>query len=169
MTQCDLDKASSGAAAGRADVIAAIEGLVKEVAHLAIRIKHLVAMANAANSELAEQAVSPGATRPVAETVEQTVLKATSAATACDPQALEMAEAVMFPLSPEQDCMDKASSGEANLIDELTSKLEVHIPRTEERKLPGGKRRCCACGRTARTARRVYNTFSLPRPPHQTS
>ena len=52
------------------------------------------------------------------------------------------------------------SSGEANLIDELTSNLEVHIPRTEERKLPGGKRRCCACGRTARTARRVYNTFT---------
>jgi hypothetical protein len=168
MTQCDLDKTSSGAAAGRADVIAPIEGLVKEVAHLAIRIKHLVAMANAAKAELAEQAVGPGATRPVTETVEQTVLKATSAATACDPQALEMAEAVMFPLSPEQDCMDKASSGEANLIDELTSKQESIFP---EPKNASCREESAVAARVAELHERLggFITPSLPRPPHQTS
>ena len=125
MTQCDLDRVSSGASAGRVEVQAAIEGLVEKVTHLALRIKYLVSMADAVKAELAEQAVSPGATQPVTETVEQTVLKATSAATACDPQALEIAEAVMFPLSPQQDCMHRAGSDETNLIGELTFELEA--------------------------------------------
>ena len=59
---------------------------------------------------------------------EQSELKATSDVTACDSQALEMAEAVMFPLSPQPDYTDNASRGETNLVVELTSKLEAAFP-----------------------------------------
>lgn len=165
MTHCDLDKVSSRAPAGRSDVMAAIDGLVEEVAHLAFRIEHLVATANAAKAELAEQAVSPGATRPVTEAVEQTELKATSATTACDPQALEIAEAVMFPLSPQQDCMDRASGGETNLIGGLASKLEAKCP---EPKNASCREENAVAARVAELHERLggFITPSLPHPPH---
>ena len=63
---------------------------------------------------------------------EQTEFKATSAATACDPQALEAAEAVLFPLSQQPDCANNASRGEANLVVDLILKLEAAFPAPKD-------------------------------------
>ena len=69
MTQCDLNKVNVGSITGRAEVIAAVDGLVEEMAHLR-------------------------------KTLEQAVLKATAFS---EVQAVEMAEAANFPISPQHD------------------------------------------------------------------
>jgi hypothetical protein len=66
------------------------------------------------------------ATGHATKTVEQAELKATCAATACDVQAVEMAEAANFPLSLQQNsCTGNVSKDEIALIDELNAKLEA--------------------------------------------
>ena len=106
--------------------MAAIDGLVEEVAHLALRVKRIVSIANARRkrSELRKRAALRRRARR--KTLEQAELRATSAATASDVQAVEMAEASNFPLSPQQDsCTDNVSRGETDLTGELTAKLET--------------------------------------------
>jgi hypothetical protein len=66
------------------------------------------------------------AMRRATEMVEQAELRATSAATACDVQTAEMAQAANFPLSPQQDSWTaNTTTGEIDLINELNTKLEA--------------------------------------------
>ena len=96
---------------------------VEEVTRLALHFKLTAAIACAAEAERAAEALRAAAGRAT-ETVEQAELKASSAATACDVQAVEMAEAANFPLTPQQDrCKGNASRGEIDLIDEINAKL----------------------------------------------
>ena len=101
----------------------AIAGLAEEVTRLALHFKLTAAIACAAEAERAAGALR-AATGRATETVEQAELKATSAATACDVQAVEMAGAENFPLSLQQDrCTGNPSRGEIALIDVLNGKL----------------------------------------------
>jgi hypothetical protein len=47
MTQCDLNKVIAGSTTGRAEVMAAIDGLAEEVARLALHVRRIVAIADA--------------------------------------------------------------------------------------------------------------------------
>ena len=122
MTRCDLDKVHSGSTAERAKVIAAIDGLVEEVAHLALFVKRIVAMADAAKAKRAQN-VDTGVARDV--TGEQAELNSTPASTESDVQAVKMAEASHFPLSPQQDSHTGNIGSEIDLIDEINRKLEA--------------------------------------------
>ena len=131
MRQCDLNKVIAGSTTGRAEVMAAIAGLAEEVTHLALHFKLTAAIACAAEAERAAEALR-AATGRVTETVEQAELKATSAATVCDVQAVEMAEASNYPLSPQQDSCTGNISSEIHLIDELNAKLEACLLYTSD-------------------------------------
>ncbi len=122
MTRCDLDKVHSGSTAERAEVIAAIDGLVEEVANLALLVKRIVAMADAANAKRAQD-VDAGVARHV--TGEQAELNSTPASTESDVQAVEMAEASHFPLSPQHDSYTGNVGSEIDFIDDLKRKLEA--------------------------------------------
>src|SRR5450759_91350 len=126
MRQCDLNKVIAGSTTGRAEVMAAIAGLAEEVTRLALHFKLTAAIACAAEAERAAEALR-AATGRATETVEQAELKATSAATVCDVQAVEMAEASNYPLSPQQDSCTGNISSEIHLIDELNAKLEAAL------------------------------------------
>ena len=100
MRQCDLNKVIAGSTTGRAEVMAAIAGLAEEVTRLALHFKLTAAIACADEAERAAEALRAATGRAI-ETVKQAELKATSAATVCDVQAVEMAEASNHPLSPQ--------------------------------------------------------------------
>jgi hypothetical protein len=131
MTQCDLNKVNAGSITGRAEVMAAIDGLAEEVARLALHFKLTAAIACAAEAERAAEALR-AVTGRATETVEQAELKATSAATVCDVQAVEMAEASNYPLSPQQDSCTGNISSEIHLIDELNAKLEAALAEPKD-------------------------------------
>ena len=131
MRQCDLNKVIAGSTTGRAEVMAAIAGLAEEVTRLALHFKLTAAIACAAEAERAAEALR-AATGRVTETVEQAELKATSAATVCDVQAVEMAEASNYPLSPQQDSCTGNISSEIHLIDELNAKLEAALAEPKD-------------------------------------
>jgi hypothetical protein len=137
MKHCDLDKVNSGSATGRAEVMAAIDGLVEEVAHLALRVKRIVSIADARRKRSESRKRAALRRRARRKTLEQAELGATSAATASDVQAVELAEASNFPLSPQQDsCTDNASRGETDLTGELTAKLEAAFPQPQDANCP---------------------------------
>ena len=131
MRQCDLNKVIAGSTTGRAEVMAAIAGLAEEVTRLALHFKLTAAIACAAEAERAAEALR-AATGRATETVEQAELKATSAATVCDVQAVEMAEASNYPLSPQQDSCTGNISSEIHLIDELNAKLEAALAEPKD-------------------------------------
>ena len=131
MRQCDLNKVIAGSTTGRAEVMAAIAGLAEEVTRLALHFKLTAAIACAAEAERAAEALR-AATGLATETVEQAELKATSAATVCDVQAVEMAEASNYPLSPQQDSCIGNISSEIHLIDELNAKLEAALAEPKD-------------------------------------
>ena len=131
MRQCDLNKVIAGSTTGRAEVMAAIAGLAEEVTRLALHFKLTAAIACAAEAERAAEALR-AATGLSTETVEQAELKATSAATVCDVQAVEMAEASNYPLSPQQDSCTGNISSEIHLIDELNAKLEAALAEPKD-------------------------------------
>jgi len=131
MRQCDLNKVIAGSTTGRAEVMAAIAGLAEEVTRLALHFKLTAAIACAAEAERAAEALR-AATGLATETVEQAELKATSAATVCDVQAVEMAEASNYPLSPQQDSCTGNISSEIHLIDELNAKLEAALAEPKD-------------------------------------
>jgi hypothetical protein len=131
MRQCDLNKVIAGSTTGRAEVMAAIAGLAEEVTRLALHFKLTAAIACAAEAERAAEALR-AATGRATETVEQAELKATSAATVCDVQAVEMAEASNYPLSPQQDNCTGNISSEIHLIDELNAKLEAALAEPKD-------------------------------------
>jgi hypothetical protein len=111
--------------------MAAIAGLAEEVTRLALHFKLTAAIACAAEAERAAEALR-AATGLATETVEQAELKATSAATVCDVQAVEMAEASNHPLSPQQDSCTGNISSEIHLIDELNAKLEAALAEPKD-------------------------------------
>jgi hypothetical protein len=111
--------------------MAAIAGLAEEVTRLALHFKLTAAIACAAEAERAAEALR-AATGRATETVEQAELKATSAATVCDVQAVEMAEASNYPLSPQQDSCTGNISSEIHLIDELNAKLEAALAEPKD-------------------------------------
>jgi hypothetical protein len=111
--------------------MAAIAGLAEEVTRLALHFKLTAAIACAAEAERAAEALR-AATGRATETVEQAELKATSAATVCDVQAVEMAEASNYPLSPQQDNCTGNISSEIHLIDELNAKLEAALAEPKD-------------------------------------
>ena len=131
MRQCDLNKVIAGSTTGRAEVMAAIAGLAEEVTRLALHFKLTAAIACADEAERAAEALR-AATGRATETVEQAELKATSAATVCDVQAVEMAEASNYPLSPQQDSCTGNISSEIHLIDELNAKLEAALAEPKD-------------------------------------
>jgi hypothetical protein len=131
MRQCDLNKVIAGSTTGRAEVMAAIAGLAEEVTRLALHFKLTAAIACAAEAERAAEALR-AATGRATETVEQAELKATSAATVRDVQAVEMAEASNYPLSPQQDSCTGNISSEIHLIDELNAKLEAALAEPKD-------------------------------------
>ena len=131
MRQSDLNKVIAGSTTGRAEVMAAIAGLAEEVTRLALHFKLTAAIACAAEAERAAEALR-AATGRATETVEQAELKATSAATVCDVQAVEMAEASNYPLSPQQDSCTGNISSEIHLIDELNAKLEAALAEPKD-------------------------------------
>ena len=111
--------------------MAAIAGLAEEVTRLALHFKLTAAIACADEAERAAEALR-AATGRATETVEQAELKATSAATVCDVQAVEMAEASNYPLSPQQDSCTGNISSEIHLIDELNAKLEAALAEPKD-------------------------------------
>jgi hypothetical protein len=132
MIQCDLNKVNAGSITGRAEVMAAIDGLAEEVARLALHVKHIVAIADARPKRSVPRKRSALRRRAQRKTVEQAELKTTAAATACDVQAVEMAEASNFPLSPQQDSCTGNVSSEIHLIDELNAKLEAALAEPKD-------------------------------------
>lgn len=137
MTHCDLDKVNSGSATGRAEVMAAIEGLVEEVAHLALRVKRIVSIADARRTRSESRKRAALRRRARRRTLEQAELRAMSAATVSDVQAVEMAEAPNFPQSSQQDsCTDNASRGETDMAGEPTAKLEAAFPQPQGTNCP---------------------------------
>jgi hypothetical protein len=137
MGHCDFDKVCSGAAPGRAEVLAAIDGLIEEVANLALRVNRAVAMAHAVKAELPEKSISNGAARPATETVDQREILAKAAASACNAQTVEMVESVNIPLSPQKDsCSDNVGRNEPDLICDLSAKLEAAFPQPHHENCP---------------------------------
>jgi hypothetical protein len=131
MAQCDLDKVSSGAPAERDEIITVVAGLTEQVAHLTLQVKRLVAIADARRKRSALQRRRKRKTAPQAE------LNATSAATTCDVQAVEIAEAMKFPLLPQQDsCTESVIRGETDLIGDLTAQLEAAFPQSHDTNCP---------------------------------
>jgi hypothetical protein len=121
MRRCDLNKVIAGSITGRGEVMVAIAGLAEEVAHLALHVKRIVAISDAAEAEWAEAVIRVAAARAT-ETVEQAEFKATSAATACDAHAIDMEEAANFPLSPQQDSWTRnARISDKDAVDELNA------------------------------------------------
>ena len=132
MRQCDLNKVIAGSTTGRAEVMAAIAGLAEEVTRLALHFKLTAAIDCAAEAERAAESLR-AATECATETVDQAELKATSAAPACDVQAVEMAEMANCALSPQQDSgTGNASRSEIDIIDELHAKLEAAFTRPKD-------------------------------------
>jgi hypothetical protein len=132
MTQCDLNKADAGSITGRAEVMDAIAGLAVEVAHLALNVKRIVAVADARLKRSGPRKRAALRRRKPRKSVEQAELRSTSAATAPDVQAVEMAEAANFPLSPQQDSCTGNVSSEIDLLDDLNAKLEAAVAKPKD-------------------------------------
>jgi hypothetical protein len=87
------------------------------VAHAALRAKLTSGIADAKEVERAAEAVGVAVARAT-ETVGQAELEAASAATACDAQVIDMAEATNFQLTPQQDSWTRnASTSEIDSVD----------------------------------------------------
>jgi hypothetical protein len=166
MEQRNSNEVIAGSITGRAEVMAAVAGLVEEVAHLALHVKRIVAIADTRPKRGGPRKRSALRRRARQKTVEQAELKTTSAATACDMHVVEMAEAANFPLSPQQDsCADNASRGEINLIDELNAKLEAALAETKDASF---REENAIAARVAELNDRLggFIKASLPQPPN---
>ena len=109
-----------------------IAGLAEEVAHLALNVKRIVAVADARLKRSEPRNRAALRQRMPRKSVEQAALKSTSAATARDVQAVEMAEAANFPLSPQQDNCTGNVSSEIDLLDDLNAKLKVALAEPKD-------------------------------------
>jgi hypothetical protein len=122
MSQRKLNVRTSGPITGRSEVIVAIDGLAKRVAHLARKIEHI---------------------RPTALTKQNSPLKIDGqlelafseaiAEPACKPGAVAIVEAANFPLSPEQN-------GGGATVNESGNKTKVARPepKTNGRRAENG-------------------------------
>jgi hypothetical protein len=147
--------------------MAAIDGLAEEVARLALHVRRIVAIADARPKRSEPRKRSALRRRVRRKTVEQAELKASSAATPCDVQAVEMAEASNFPLSPQQDsCTGNASRGEMGLIDELNAKREAALAQPKDASC---REENAIAARVAELHDRLggFIKRSLPQPPDQ--
>ena len=116
----ELDKVILGPTTGRAEVMAAIDGLAEKVAHLALRVKRIVSIPDAERYAL-----------------EKTNLGATLAATDSNVQVFQMAEELNFPLSPQQGrCVDNTCKSVTELTGELAAKLEAAFPQLQDANCP---------------------------------
>ena len=131
MTHGNLDTVSPVSPVERDEILAVVAGLTEQVAHLALQVKRLVAIADARRKRSASQR------RRKRKTVPQAELKATSAATTCDVQSVETAEAAELLLSPQQgSCTENAVRGETALINNLTAQVEAAFPQSHDANCP---------------------------------
>ena len=131
MTHGNLDKGSPHSPTERDEILAVVAGLTEQVAHLALQVKRLVAIADARRKRSALQR------RRRWKTVPQAGLKATFAATTCDAQSVESAEVTELQLSLQQgNCIENAVRGETALINNLTAQVEAAFPQSHDANCP---------------------------------
>ena len=130
MTHGDLDKISRDAPPGRDEIISVVAGLTEQVAHLTVQVRRLVALADARRRRSALRRHRKSKTAPQAER------KRARAATTCDVQPGETAEATTVSLSLRQGgCREDAMSSETALAN-LTAQLEAAFPQTHNTNCP---------------------------------
>jgi hypothetical protein len=127
MTHADLDKVGFDGPHGRDEIISVLAGLTEQVARLEVQVRRLVAMADARRRRSALRR------HRKSKTVPQTQRKTASAATTCDVQPVDTAEASTVSLSPRQGgCAENAVRGENALFDNLAAQLESAFPPSHE-------------------------------------
>ena len=92
MSRGNSDNVIDGSKSGRAEVMAAISGLAKEVAHLASNVGRIVVVADTHR---------PARLPPGEKTEPEVPREIGSLATACGTQPADMAQAENVPLSPQ--------------------------------------------------------------------
>lgn len=131
MQQCSSNELVAYSEKERAEVIAALAGLTEEVAHLALNVRRLVAIADARRRRSALQR------RARRKALQQAEFKTASVPTTFDVPAVETAEAAKVPLSPQKDgCSENIFRGETALIDNLTAQLEAAFPQSHDANYP---------------------------------
>lgn len=137
MTHRDLDKVSSAAAPERAEVSAAIDLLLEEVAHLALSVKLVVAALHASKAELHGKSVSDGAAQDANEAVDQREVETKTADTVCYVKMVEMSDAANISLSPRNDnSSDRSVRSEPDTLPEHAVKEEAALSPPDHRICP---------------------------------